>query len=165
MAGLGSCAFARHYLRNHSCFLLLRVLGCFGSPGLPRASRGAMQRMAGCPIRKSLLVRVCAPGQGLSQLVTSFFASESQGILHVPFSPFRFLKKRSLFTLYWLSPAGQRGLRGIVRAVIPDRALVNVLILFARSGISSGFLLFAYASIMSMSSFPGLASVCSPWQS
>ena len=43
---------------------------------------------AGCPIRKSVLWRVFAPGHGLSQLVTSFFASESQGILHVPFSPF-----------------------------------------------------------------------------
>ena len=44
----------------------------------------------GCPIRKSMLKRVFAPGHGLSQLVTSFVASESQGILHVPFSPFRF---------------------------------------------------------------------------
>ena len=36
-----------------------------------------------------MLRRVFAPGHGLSQLVTSFVASESQGILHVPFSPFR----------------------------------------------------------------------------
>ncbi len=35
-----------------------------------------------------MLKRVFAPGHGLSQLVTSFVASESQGILHVPFSPF-----------------------------------------------------------------------------
>ena len=33
--GLGSSAFARHYLRNHFCFLLLRVLRCFSSPRLP----------------------------------------------------------------------------------------------------------------------------------
>src|SRR5690606_1737360 len=33
--GLGFSAFARHYLRNHYCFLLLRVLRCFSSPGLP----------------------------------------------------------------------------------------------------------------------------------
>ena len=45
----------------------------------------------GCPIRKSTLHRIFAPKRGLSQLVTSFFASESQGILHVPFSPFLFL--------------------------------------------------------------------------
>ena len=31
--GLGSSAFARHYLRNHACFLFLRVLRCFSSPG------------------------------------------------------------------------------------------------------------------------------------
>ena len=51
---------------------------------------GAVPRSpaAGCPIRKSVLGRVFAPGHGLSQLVTSFFASESQGILHVPLSPF-----------------------------------------------------------------------------
>ena len=33
--GLGLCAFARHYLRNHFCFLLLRVLRCFSSPRSP----------------------------------------------------------------------------------------------------------------------------------
>ena len=32
--GLGYSAFARRYLRNHFCFLLLRVLRCFSSPGL-----------------------------------------------------------------------------------------------------------------------------------
>ena len=34
--GLGCCAFARHYLRNHFCFLFLRVLRCFSSPRSPR---------------------------------------------------------------------------------------------------------------------------------
>ena len=33
-SGLGSCAFARHYWRNHFCFLFLRLLRCFSSPGL-----------------------------------------------------------------------------------------------------------------------------------
>ena len=37
--GLGWCAFARHYLRNHSYFLFLRVLRCFSSPGSPTAMR------------------------------------------------------------------------------------------------------------------------------
>ena len=37
--GLGSSAFARHYLRNHYCFLLLRLLRCFSSPGSPLAYR------------------------------------------------------------------------------------------------------------------------------
>ena len=37
VAHLGFSAFARHYSRNRSLFLLLRVLRCFGSPGcLPR---------------------------------------------------------------------------------------------------------------------------------
>ncbi len=35
MAGLGSSAFARHYLRNHCYFLLLWVLRCFSSPRSP----------------------------------------------------------------------------------------------------------------------------------
>ena len=33
--GLGCSAFARHYLRNHCCFLFLRVLRCFSSPRSP----------------------------------------------------------------------------------------------------------------------------------
>ena len=32
-SGLGSSAFARRYLRNHGCFLFLRLLRCFSSPG------------------------------------------------------------------------------------------------------------------------------------
>ena len=33
--GLGCSPFARHYLGNHFCFLLLWVLRCFSSPRLP----------------------------------------------------------------------------------------------------------------------------------
>ena len=33
--GLGFSDFARHYFRNHCCFLFLRVLRCFSSPGSP----------------------------------------------------------------------------------------------------------------------------------
>ena len=36
--GLATSAFARHYSRNHCCFLFLRVLRCFSSPRLPPAS-------------------------------------------------------------------------------------------------------------------------------
>ena len=39
-AGLGCSAFARHYLRNHFCFLLLRVLRCFSSPRSPHLHGG-----------------------------------------------------------------------------------------------------------------------------
>ena len=45
-------------------------------------------RMPGCPIRKSLDQRLFAPTQSLSQLITSFIASESQGIRHVPLLTF-----------------------------------------------------------------------------
>ena len=102
-AGLGSCAFARHYLRNHFCFLFLRLLRCFSSPGSLRTKRAVTESLPpGCPIRKSAHQWVFAPPRGLSQLVTSFFAFESLGILHVPFSPFllslyawRFTRRRS----------------------------------------------------------------------
>ena len=33
--GLGYFHFARHYSGNHFCFLFLRVLRCFSSPGSP----------------------------------------------------------------------------------------------------------------------------------
>src|SRR5690606_10849694 len=33
--GLATSAFARHYSRNHYCFLFLRVLRCFTSPRSP----------------------------------------------------------------------------------------------------------------------------------
>ena len=89
ISGLGSSAFARHYLRNHCYFLFLRVLRCFSSPGSPlRIPQIPESLPVGCPIRKSAAQWVFAPPRGLSQLVTSFFASESQGILHVPLSPF-----------------------------------------------------------------------------
>ena len=38
----------------------------------------------GCPIRTPPGHRLCAPRRGFSQLVASFIASESQGILHAP---------------------------------------------------------------------------------
>ena len=77
--GLGCCAFARHYLRNHFCFLFLRVLRCFSSPRSPRAAFRAVPGSlpAGSPIRTSADRRAFAPPRGFSQLVTSFVASES----------------------------------------------------------------------------------------
>ena len=38
LRGLGYSPVARHYWGNHCCFLFLRVLRCFSSPGLPPAS-------------------------------------------------------------------------------------------------------------------------------
>ncbi len=38
--GLGSSRFARRYFGNRDCFLFLRVLRCFSSPGMPPAYTG-----------------------------------------------------------------------------------------------------------------------------
>ena len=38
--GLGSSWFARRYFRNHFCFLFLRLLRCFSSPGSLRMTIG-----------------------------------------------------------------------------------------------------------------------------
>ncbi len=84
-AGLGWSAFARRYWRNHSCFLLLRVLRCFSSPGSPPFGCHVFN-MAGCPIRIPADQFVCADPRSFSQLITSFIASESLGIPHTPFS-------------------------------------------------------------------------------
>ena len=61
--GLGYSAFARRYLRNHYCFLLLGVLRCFSSPSslyVPMYSVHSDKALPlpGFPIRKS-------PGQSL----------------------------------------------------------------------------------------------------
>ena len=61
--GLGSSAFARHYLRNHYCFLFLGVLRCFSSPRSPHVPMYSVHDPealppVGFPIRKS-------PGQSL----------------------------------------------------------------------------------------------------
>src|SRR5690554_5190378 len=87
-AGLGCSGFARRYSRNHSCFLLLRVLRCFSSPGSPPAQKGGVPRSpgAGCPIRKPADQIACADPRGLSQLGASFIASGSLGIPRAPLS-------------------------------------------------------------------------------
>ena len=47
--GLGCSAFARHYLRNHFCFLLLWVLRCFSSPRSPTITGMTSLQLAGLP--------------------------------------------------------------------------------------------------------------------
>ena len=83
--GLGSSEFARHYFRNHGCFLLLGVLRWFTSPGslvYPMDSdiRNECSHSLGFPIRKSPDHSLLAASRGLSQLTTSFFAYLRQGI-------------------------------------------------------------------------------------
>jgi hypothetical protein len=79
LPGLGSSEFARHYYRNHGCFLLLGVLRWFTSPGLlhhPMYSDGGNEcsHSLGFPIRKSPDHSLLAASRSLSQLITSFFA-------------------------------------------------------------------------------------------
>ena len=67
-------------------FLFLRVLRCFSSPRLPPLSYlfhltvTALSWLPGSPIRTSAALRLFAPTRGFSQLVTSFFGSQCQGI-------------------------------------------------------------------------------------
>ena len=85
LPGLGSSAFARHYSRNHGCFLLLRVLRWFTSPGSLRATMNSSRdtwcsHQAGSPIRISPDHRLCASPRSFSQLATSFIAFLRLGI-------------------------------------------------------------------------------------
>ena len=83
--GLASFPFARRYLENRCFFLFLRVLRCFSSP---RSLRTVMYwlydtyplRYVGSPIRISAGLGICAPHRSFSQLITSFFGSQCQGI-------------------------------------------------------------------------------------
>ena len=83
MHGLGCSAFARHYSRNHSCFLLLRLLRCFSSAGLPPLPDIPHVR-DGLPHSDIRGSAPLAGPRGFSQLVTSFFASGSLGIPRTP---------------------------------------------------------------------------------
>ena len=87
--GLGSSPFARRYSGNRGFFLFLQVLRCFSSLGWLRPAmnsphvRGMTPR--GCPIRRSPVQCLLAAPRSLSQLSTSFFASDCLGIHHTPF--------------------------------------------------------------------------------
>ena len=88
--GLGFSDFARHYSRNHFCFLFLRVLRCFSSPGSPRIPiysvyDNTILLVLSSLIRISTDLRIFAPPRSFSQLVTSFFGATYQGILRKPF--------------------------------------------------------------------------------
>ena len=85
--GLGCSAFARHYWRNHCYFLFLRVLRCFSSPRWLTAWRYG-HCWPGCPIRIFTGLGLFAPYRNFSQLITSFFALQSLGILRVPLFSF-----------------------------------------------------------------------------
>ena len=81
-----SLATTGHYWGNHCCFLFLRVLRCFSSPGSPRATKARSRPCwaGGCPIRTPAGQWPVAPHRSFSQLPASFVASSSQGIRHAP---------------------------------------------------------------------------------
>ena len=92
MRGLASSAFARHYLRNHGCFLFLWVLRCFTSPRslqLPYVFRQRSPDITPVSFEVSLFgdprieARLPAP-RGLSQVTTSFIGSWCLGTHRLP---------------------------------------------------------------------------------
>ncbi len=62
----------------------------------------------GCPIRVPAAQWLFAPPRGFSQLITPFFASESQGILRTPLLASLLLSTRNLYFLNFIFPACQR---------------------------------------------------------
>ena len=97
-AGLGCSAFARHYLRNHYCFLFLGVLRCFSSPGSLPFGYYTFS-IVGCPIQTSPDQIFSADPRSFSQLGTSFFASESLGIPHTLLFTFSYVFTYLFYTL------------------------------------------------------------------
>ena len=83
--GLGYSDFARHYSRNHGCFLFLQVLRWFTSLGsllhpMNSDEDNGCSHPLGFPIRTSPDHSLLAASRGFSQLTTSFFARLRQGI-------------------------------------------------------------------------------------
>ena len=86
--GLGSSPFARHYLGNHILFSSPGGNEMFQFPPFASLTGYTAFNCVGCPIRKSSDQSLFAASRSLSQLITSFFASESQGIRHAPLLTF-----------------------------------------------------------------------------
>ena len=72
----------------------------------PLTRRVSTSLWTGCPIRKSPDQRLFAPPRSLSQLITSFFASESQGIPHALLVTFSNFLLVFFFSLQTSRPCG-----------------------------------------------------------
>ena len=153
-SGLGFSDFARHYFRNHFCFLFLRVLRCFSSPGSPcipiySICNNTMLLVLSSLIRISADLWIFAPPRSFSQLVTSFFGAMYQGILRKPFVAwsslhllvFTFLSENSIFLHSANSLIAARALK----LLLTSCALLTKLALLTNMKIS--FCL-SYSSIM-----------------
>ena len=73
---------------------------CFSSPrSLMKSIHVSGLGLTGCPIRISADQFVCADSRSFSQLITSFFASESLGIHRLPFFYFFILTSQFSYTI------------------------------------------------------------------
>ena len=117
-SGLASFPFARHYSGNLGWFLFLALLRCFssgGSPHIPILFSIWCTRFActDCSIRKSTDHSVLTAPRSLSQLITSFFGSQCQGI-----RPALFLALPSCFM--FLSPLKELSFSKYIVVFLPD---------------------------------------------
>ena len=76
---------------------------CFSSPRSPTIMVYLSFTQVGCPIRKSPDQWPFAPTRSLSQLITSFIASESQGIRHAPLLTFFMTRLKEPYLSYGAS--------------------------------------------------------------
>ena len=118
--GLGSSDFARHYFRNHGCFLFLPVLRWFTSRGsltgpMNSDRRNWCSHQLGFPIRTSPDRSLLAASRSLSQLTTSFIAYLRQGI-HTHALSSLTIKSTSHTTRPYLPARNLRRLFGLVNA-------------------------------------------------
>ena len=92
VCGLGFSDFARHYFRNHFCFLFLQVLRCFNSLGCLLItyvfSHGypSSSTWMGSPIRIPPDRCLCTTPRGVSPFSASFFCSICQVPRHPPYA-------------------------------------------------------------------------------
>ena len=88
--GLASSDFARHYSRNHYCFLFLSVLRCFTSRRSLHTPYFIQVQVTGhnsswvSPFGHPRINARLPTPQGISQAPTSFIGSRCQGIHHAP---------------------------------------------------------------------------------
>ena len=72
----------------------------FQFPAFASQTRWQVFNLPGCPIRRSRDQGLFASPPGFSQLITSFFASESQGIHRLPLLTFPYLVHQRTGLIY-----------------------------------------------------------------
>jgi len=83
--GLGCSHFARRYYGNRFCFLFLRLLRCFSSPGfLFLFYEFKKEFFRGCPIRESSDLCLLPTPRSVSPVSAPFIVSECLGLRRKP---------------------------------------------------------------------------------